>query len=76
MKIQWTGICQSGFVKKKKSKKATPLNNYSNIYLLSLVLVPARGVFDLCCGIAAYRILSCDMWDLVPGPEIEPGSPV
>ena len=61
---------------KKKSKKASPLKNYSNIYLLCPVLVPACGMFDLCCGIAAYRILSCDMWDLVPGPEIEPGSPV
>ena len=34
------------------------------------VLVAACGIFDLCCG---RRTLSCNMWDLVPWPGIEPG---
>ena len=40
---------------------------------LCQVLVAARGIFDLCCGV---QTLSCDsMWDLIPWPGIEPGSP-
>ena len=32
----------------------------------------AHGIFDLCCSM---WILRCSMWDLVPWPGIEPGSP-
>ena len=44
-----------------------------NIYLfiwLCRVLVVARGIFS--CGM---RTLSFGMWDLAPGPGIEPGLP-
>ena len=37
---------------------------------LQQVLIAACRIFS--CGM---QTLSCDMWDLVPRPEIEPGSP-
>ena len=44
---------------------------------LSQVLVAARRIFDLCCGVQSFQCsiqtLSCSMWDLVPQPRIEPG---
>ena len=41
------------------------------IWLLQ-VLVEAHWLFSLSCGMPT---LSCSMWDLVPWPEMEPGSP-
>ena len=38
-------------------------NNFKNMYMLCWVLVAARGIFG------------CSMWDLVPWPGMEPGSP-
>ena len=39
---------------------------------LSQILVVARDVLDLRCGL---QTLSWDMWDLVPWPRVEPGPP-
>ena len=44
---------------------------YLFMWLLQ-VLVTARRIFDLCCGIWT---LQCSMWDLVPWSGIKPGPP-
>ena len=42
------------------------------IYLAGWVLVAARGICSLHCGV---QTLSCGMWDLVPVAGIEPRPP-
>ena len=61
---------------KNKDTDASHVNTRSNITLLFFfiwlqqVLVAACGIFS--CG---RKTLSCDMWDLVPWPGIEPRDP-
>ena len=49
------------------------------IYLAIPVLVAASGIFNVLCSIWLFscgtRTLSCDTWDLVSWPGIEPGAP-